>query len=315
MKITKEMAAKFHQEAQEEQTQREQEQDGGPPVVWLGGGSWSIRPYPEIRDGRLLTMETMHTFRYENLGRFVDNENGDLQKEFDRANANMGETPWYFGSQELGKLRCVIIKTTAEESEYLKVGEPVILAGGWHFVNEWKKFVAGLEPSHIVELLDPDSDSPMIQIDYKARSGENKASCSISVSTERAIAPELPDEFPNVSECYITKQSVPSAEQLTKIRKQVSEKIAGRTIIVDPKPAETNMDADTAADAFGSPQPQADEAPQAPAGVDTSLAECQNDEYKEEYPNLRFGNRPDEPTDPCFLCRIEAQCMEATAGG
>ena len=311
MKITKEMAQAMQAEAQVEHTEREEAREDGPPIVWMQAGSYFIRPYPEFGDGRLLTMETITAFKYDDLGWFVDNDNGDLQKEYERAKSNTPRNPWKLGPRETGKLRCAIMRSDIEDREYLKLNEPVVFVGGFYFINEWKKFVAGLQPETIMELFDPDADSPMIRIDYSFgnRDRNERSSCTISISTEKAVAPELPDDFPSVTKIFVTKDSLPTDEQISKIRRIVSQTVSSNVRVVDAVEATPPVSAATAADAFSSPTPQATET----SSAVIEKAECAKEEVKSENPELSFGNRPADPGLACIMCQVEKQCMEATA--
>ena len=314
MKISPEMAAgTINHEAQEHQ---EIEKRVGVPITWIGDGVIRIRPYPEISNGRLLTMETIWAYTYKGIGKFAYAEGTPLEEEYVRARSQMSEDPWELKSRELGKLRCAVIEMD-NPSDYTPMNTPLVLCGGHPFIKEWRRFVSNLQPQTLMQIFDAEEVAPLIEISYKRGTKGTMTLCEMKISNKQAPAPELPAEFPSVTTCYVTRESQPSTEQLRKIKAYVSKQILGSVRVVNPSTPSTaspvapptTVSSDAVAAAFG-------EAPAAaPAGnvQGSEEAACNDESVKSEYPELKYGHHPAEPHPICTMCMAESGCIAATA--
>lgn len=306
MKISPEVAAEtLKQEAQEHQ---EIEKRQGVPITWISDGKTCIRPYPEISKGRLLTMETIWMYSYKGIGKFAYTEGSPLEEEYNRARSQMSDNPWELKSRELGKLRCAVVEMDTP-SDFTPLNTPLILCGGYVFVKEWRRFVSNLQPQTLMNVFDSDEIAPLIEISYKRGTKGVMTHCEMKLSTKQAPAPELPEEFPSVTECYVTKESLPSSEQLREIKAHVSKMILGSVRVVNPSTPSTSpspISSEAVASAFG----QTPSASTPSQGSDE--AACNEDSVKSEYPELKFGQHPSEPHPVCTMCMAESGCIAAT---
>ena len=311
MKITQEMAEGVISEARQDLAERDSRGSSGPNVFWIDDGSYWIRPYPEIINGRLLTMETMYIYSYPGIGIFTYEEGGPLEKEYERARSQLSSNPFRLDCREIGKIRCFVTKAMPE-SQYVKVGEPQILVGGWALVDQWKRFIGGLDPQNLMEILDPDTESHLIRIDWKRGSRGSKTTCNLGIDMRKEKAPELPSDFPSVMDAYITKNTTPSEEQLSKIRAHVSETILKSVKISDPE--SESRDANEVAESLLSSSESSSDSSRDSGGVDKSLASCLDPDVQKDHPGIEFGKHPVEICPACIMCPIENYCLDQTPG-
>ena len=315
MEIPLESVKKFSDETKkrkDEYNSKDNSSENGdyPPLAFLNQGTIKLRFYPEIDDKGLSLIRRCFVYQFRGIpGVFPYVKGGPLEEAHKRATSNDTTKrgwAWKFGAKELGVARVVIFEATPSVKYYM-IDKPQILIMRSKVIHSIDTFVSGIEPKELVEMLDPDSESFKIRIDWTSDI------CSAGIDLSRVKCPPLvfgDDEkaFPKLSECYFDENRVPTDEDLQNVNQLISEEIAKQkssSDVYEPMEEEDAVDSLKKDDESDSKSEKSEDGKKQPESDQSDDPTCPSSEDE-----LKYGKHPDDAHPDCLICPHEEGCLE-----
>ena len=257
MQISPENAQALINQSKENKSRRDEKSKGrdtaneGPPVAYLNDGSYKLRVYPEEIDGKLVVVSRRWVYQYRGLGIFPHYEGSVMESEAARATSNdskgRGGWAWKYQSREIGLVKAVVYETDPPGQEYITYDKPQILVLKPRAIYQFDNWLAGLNPGHLVEILDIDKPSFLIKLDWQSGA---RGSCNVSILLEKRECPPLKYEhetdekvevrdFPSIVDCYV-KDRKPTEEEARSIQEMISKEIMDHSLSPAISPSSDN---------------------------------------------------------------------------
>jgi hypothetical protein len=319
----------------------------GVPVCFLGDGTYIFRIYPD-RDAkgwpRIIKRAWIHgripVDEKRSIRFWADDRVDKLLEEAAETGLEKlwGKFLYQYRSREQGYMMAHFYEVPAGQ-EYTKKGESYATVLDRRATYAIQNFIAELHPNDKKQLLDPNLDAPGLRLQITKAGSKSNVSCGIAGMTKLSLPPlEFKDddgkeiEYKGLDYVYIKETDKVSDEDFFKIRQNISaeiqsfksnngpavDKSAEAHRIGDKVPNNSNSkETNKIEDKVSEAREQAKETVTTKSKNDI---ECRlyeqgkaSEKVRSQYPDARYGNKPEKSNPYCLACDWESECEDATA--
>ena len=212
------------------QYQEEHKQTGDYPLFYLDDGSYWCRIYPELveKNGKKRLQLVRIFYSHKGFYKMVTDDKGKLKKEYVRRlpcegadcrickqvkrmdSAGM-ENAWQFARMEEGIVTMYIYRSTIGKSDYVVEEQPGFAIVKRKFIAELQRFIAEFDATDMPLVFDPTILAPQLKIAWQ---GGSQGGASIGLDIKKGELPEIPPDYPKMSEVFIDDTKYATDEEL-----------------------------------------------------------------------------------------------------
>ena len=310
-------------------------------AAFLNDGTYYFRIFPELVKNRLTLIRRFFSHHIPKIGWFMCGEHCKICPQTDRLAEHNVDKSWQQESRELGLVKVYLRDTTAD-NEYLKPKTHMTLILYPRQIYAIQAFIAELEPEDLREVLDVTDKHQGFKMVF---SSGKKGTCTFSLDEKSYEVPALPNDFPKLSEIFVTEDQFPDDKQMKRIKAFVSSQIAKSVDFHSPDDHEDTgtLSAADAAELMGadddednlmtstrSEKKKEKEKSNKKKSKKVIEAEVEDEEEEEvkakpketkskdknkcpsKDAELSFGNHPAATHPHCLACEYEDECIAAT---